>query len=154
MKARVPKITETQEQLTIVAHIDRLGFVDDVIWTHIRAERGSARDGLRAKKMGVKPLLPDLMFIPPKPLARGWIEMKGRGWRERRAKSGKYTEHEQKQLAMHKRLRDRGDWVVICETLDEVKAVFNLAGMPLRSESRSTERIRRGFATAMNEVGK
>lgn len=154
MKARAPKISETQEQLVIVAYINQHEFVDDVIWTHIRAERSNAVDGRRAKKMGVKPSLPDLMFIPPKPLTRGWIEMKERGWRARREKSGKYTEHEQKQLAMHARLRDRGDWVVICETLDEVKAVFNLAGMPLRPESRTTERIRRGFATAINEVRK
>jgi hypothetical protein len=142
-------ITETEEHLRIVVHLDKYGFVDDVFYTHIRGERASAVDGIRAKKMGVKRSLPDFMFIPPSD-AYGWIEMKERGWRNKRAKSGAYNEHEREQLAMHERLRARGDWVEICETLEEVLDALRRHGMPVRDETLTNERIRRGFSNAMN----
>lgn len=149
---KAPKITETQEHLVVVAHINKFEFVDDVIWTHIRGERSSAADGKRAKKMGVKPSLPDFMFIGMD--GRGWIEMKERGWRARRDKTGAYTVHEIKQLKMHTRLRARGDWVEVCETLEEVIETLCRRGIPLRSESPSSERIRRGVANALREEKK
>ena len=79
--------------------------------------------------------------------------MKERGWKKRKAKSGKYDPHEAAQLAKHDRLRANGDWVEICETLDEVVETLREHGMPLNVEPVSTSRIRRGFQTAMQEAG-
>jgi hypothetical protein len=143
--------TETKEQKTIVSHIRKNGFVDPLTeWMHIRNEQATDWARIEAKKMGIKKKIPDFHFL--RLGNRGWIELKKRGWKETKSRTGNYNEHEIGQLEMHDRLRANGDWVEICETLDEVRTALFAHGMPLRSESISTERIRRGFQSAADET--
>ena len=148
-KPRSKNITETQEQLTVVAYFRwaDLGENDGVIWTHIRGERASAVDGLRAKKMGVNPGLPDFMFIYNG--RHGWIEMKPRGYHRKK----KFNPQEIRQIDMRAQLRKNGDWVAVCETLEEVQETLTHFGIPLRFESITTERIRKGMTAAIAEIG-
>jgi hypothetical protein len=144
---RVSKITETQEQKVVVAYLRKFGFSDQrVLWTHIRAERAGLWQALEAKRMGVQTKFPDLMFIHG--TNRGWIEMKERGWKAQKSRTHNYNEHELAQLKRHDELRANGDWVEICETLDEVVQTLNQHGMWVRMTPISTERIRAGAARA------
>jgi hypothetical protein len=43
-------------------------------------------------------------------------------------------------------LKRAGAWVEVCESLDEMLDALVRHGVPLRTESLTTERIRRGFA--------
>ena len=151
-KAKIPTITETQEHKTIVSYIRKMGFVDPLTeWAHIRNEQATDWARLQAKKMGIKTKIPDFHFL--RLSNRGWIEMKRRGWKARTGRTNNYTEHELGQLAMHDRLRANGDWVEICETLEEVIQTLTEHGMPLREETFANERIRRGLQNALSEEG-
>lgn len=141
-KARAAKITETQEHLAIAAYFKKVGLGGNAVAFHIRNERHGDRQRMLAARMGVVKGLPDWMVIDDRP---GFLEIKPRGWKARTTRTGNYTEHEQAQLEMHKRLRQAGAWVEICETLEEVLAALAAHGVPLRQESLSTERIKRGF---------
>lgn len=148
-KLRAPKITETQEHLVIATYFKKIGLGGNAIALHHRNERAGHMQRIIAARMGVLAKLPDWQIIDGKP---GFIELKERGWKARTARTGNYTAHEEAQLKMHNRLRLAGAWVEICETLEEVLAVLFRHGVPLRSESLTTERIKAGFATAMAEA--
>jgi hypothetical protein len=143
-KPKPPKITETQEQIAIVEYLD-WALPEDVVWTHVRGERAGAYQRILAKKMGVKPKFPDFLFIYK--TIHLWIEMKERGFSRKK----KFNEHELAQMTMHNRLRLAGDFVEICETREDVAKYLRYYGLPVRSESLTSERIRRGFLAAMNE---
>lgn len=143
-RPRTPKITETQEQKVVVAYIRKMGFEDPLTqWFHYRAERAGLWQALEAKRMGVNTKFPDFHFF--RSSNRGWIEMKERGFKDKLARGVGIDEHVSKQLAKHEELRANGDWVEICETLEEVKDTLQRRGMPLRFESLTSARLRAGF---------
>lgn len=144
-KARAAKITETQEHLAIAAYFKKVGLGGNAVAFHIRNERHGNHQRMLAARMGVMKGLPDWMVIDDRP---GFFEIKPRGWKARKARTGNYTAHEAAQIMMHKRLRQAGAWVEICETLEEVLEALARHGVPLRQESLSTERIQRGFEDA------
>lgn len=146
---RAPKITETQEHLVIAAYFKKVGLGGNAIALHHRNERAGRMQRIIAARMGVVAKLPDWQIIDER---SGFVELKERGWKARKARTGHYTPHELAQLEMHKRLRLAGAWVEIVETLEELLEVLAWHGVALRSESLTTERIRRGFAQAMEAV--
>jgi hypothetical protein len=149
--ARAPKISETQEHLAIASYFKKIGLGGHALAWHHRNERAGHMARIVAFKMGVKAKLPDWEFLDAG--HSGFIELKPRGWKARTARTGNYTVHEQAQLKMHRLLRLAGAWVEICETLDEVLDVLHRHGVPLRSESLTTERIKRGFAVGLQSSG-
>ena len=152
-RVRAPTITETQEHLTVAGYLEKVGGLGGYAMAiHIRNEQATAWARMLAVKMGIKLKIPDWEILNGLGGA-GFIEMKKRGWKARTAKSGNYTEHEQAQLALHKQLRLGGYWVEICETLDEWLEACRKHNVPLRSESITAERIRRGIATVRAEGG-
>jgi hypothetical protein len=114
---------------------------------HVRAERHGAYQRATAARMGVLGGMPDWQVLYNG--KTGFIELKPRGWLERRRKRGSYTKHELAQLERHKELREAGAWVTICETLEEALAALQQMGVPLRSEPKSIERIRRGITAGL-----
>lgn len=151
---RAPKITETEEHRTIASYLKKVGGLGGYAMAiHIRNEQTTAWARMEAVRMGIKVKIPDWGILNGLGSA-GFIEMKKRGWKARTAKTGNYNEHEQAQLALHKQLRLGGYWVEICETLEEWLEACRKHGVPLRSESVTDERIRRGFQSAMAEGGK
>ena len=145
-KRAAPKITETAEHLTIASYLQKTGLGGTAVMFHLRGERQGYNQRAVAARMGVLSSLPDWCVVDGG--QAGFIELKPRGWKKRTAKTGTYTPHERKQLAMHKKLCIAGAWVEICETLDEVLDVLVRYGVPLRSDSLTAERIRRGFSEA------
>lgn len=145
--ARRPKVGETAEHLAIASYFRKVGLGGNAVWFHTRNERPGDYQRINAARMGVQSGLPDFGFVDGG--RSGWVEIKPRGWRERTNRTGTYTPHEQRQLDMHTRLKRAGAWVEICETLDEVLEVLRRNGVPLRSESLSTELIKRGIASAV-----
>jgi hypothetical protein len=141
--AKLPKISETAEHLTIASYLQKTGLGGTAVMFHLRNERVGHNQRAIAAKMGVLSSIPDWQVIDGG--RAGFIELKPRGWKKRTEKTGTFTPHELKQLAMHKRLRLAGAWVEIAESLDEVLDVLVRYGVPLRSDSLTAERIRRGF---------
>ena len=150
-RVRAPKITETQEHRTVAAYLEKIGGLGGYAMAyHIRNEQATAWARAEAVRMGIKVKIPDWGLLDGLGNA-GFIEMKKRGWKARTAKTGNYTEHEQAQLALHKQLRLGGYWVEICETLEEWLQACRDHNVPLRSESITAERIRRGIETVRAE---
>jgi hypothetical protein len=139
-----PKVSETAEHLVIAHYLTKMGLGGTAIMFHLRNERHGHNQRAVAAKMGVLPSLPDWCVVDGGQV--GFIELKTRGWRRRTAKTGTYTPHERRHLEMHKKLRVAGAWVEVCETLDEVLDALVRHGVPLRSDSLTAERIRRGFS--------
>lgn len=146
-KRAAPKISETAEHLVIAQYLKRTGLGGTAVMFHLRNERMGASQRGTAARMGVLSALPDWCVIDGG--RAGFIELKQRGWKRRTERTGTYTPHERKQLAMHKRLRVAGAWVEICESLDEVLDTLVRYGVPLRTEALTIERMRRGFAAGM-----
>jgi hypothetical protein len=142
-KAPVP--TETQVHRQVVDYLRKVGFSADVVWTHIRGERAGASQRIRAAQMGVTPKLPDFLFIYKGRVL--FIELKKGGFSQKKS----FNEHEISQMIMHERLRANGACVEVCETREDVISFLIRSGFPLRIENITSERIRRGFLTAMNE---
>lgn len=95
--------------------------------------------------MGVVAGLPDWLIIDGgRPL---FFEVKPRGWKARKAKTGNYTAHEQRQLETHKRLRMAGAVVEIIETLDELRERLYHHCVPTRDVSFRAA-VERGVAMA------
>lgn len=138
-----PKISETAEHLTVAGYIKKVGLGDGAVMWHNRGERAGARQRITATRMGVLSGLPDWTVLHAGTI--GFIELKPRGWTERRRKRGRYTTHELKQLAVQNRLQLAGAWTETCETLEDVLATLKQHGVPLRAETLSAERIKRGF---------
>jgi hypothetical protein len=150
-KKRAPKVTETQEHLAIASYFRKTGLGGLALAIHVRNERGSDWERLQAARMGIMRGLPDWLILDAG--RAGWIELKPRGFKERVARTGTYTPHERRQLETHAKLKLAGCWVDICETLGEVQETLRAHGVPLRTESITTERIRRGFLSGMAEAG-
>lgn len=149
-RPRPLKISETEEQKFVVAYIRKFGFEDPLTqWFHYRAERAGLWQALEAKRMGVNTKFPDLHVF--RMTNRGWIEMKERGFKDKLARGVGINEHVTAQLAKHEELRANGDWVEICETLEEVQDTLRRHGMPLRFESMTSKRLRAGFEKAFLE---
>jgi hypothetical protein len=148
-KPRAPKLTETQVHLQVAAYCKKVGFNHHALAIHLRNERASAGERMTATKFGVLSGLPDWCFIYAG--HTGFIELKPAGFKARRAKTGKFTAHELRQIAVHDRLRLAGCWVEICESLDEVLARLKEHGVPVRTSSLTEERIVTGFKKAMEE---
>jgi hypothetical protein len=146
-KRAMPKISETAEHLVIAHYLQTRGLGGTAVMFHIRGERQGYNQRAVAAKMGVMSSLPDWQVIDNHRV--GFIELKPRGWKKRTAKTGTFTAHELKQLSMQDRLRRAGAWVEICETLDEVLDVLVRHGVPLRNDSLTAERIRRGLAEGL-----
>jgi hypothetical protein len=149
-RRKAPPISETAEHLTIANYLRKIGLGGHAVAFHIRGERAGHWQRLQAARMGSVAKLPDWCIVDGGRV--GFCELKPRGWKARRAKSGAYTEHERRQLDMHARLQRAGAWVEIVETLDEMLNVLAMRGVPLRTESESAERIKRGFRAAMGEA--
>ena len=141
-KPRAP--TETQEHKTVAAYFRKIGLGGNAVARHIRNERAGDWARIEAARMGVAAGVPDWLIVDGH--QAGFIEMKPRGWRERTQRTGTYTRHELRQLEEHRTLKLAGAWVEICETLEEVLDALRRHGVPLRAESLTTERIKRGFA--------
>jgi hypothetical protein len=148
-KPRAPKLTETHVHQQVADHFKKVGFNHHALAIHIRNERGSAWERMVAAKMGVLSGVPDWMFIYAG--HAGFIELKSPGFKARRAKTGKFNEHELRQIAVHDRLRLAGCWVEICESLEEVLTALAKHAVPVRKSSLSEERIIAGFQKAMKE---
>jgi len=149
-KPRMPKVSETQEHLLIASYFRKIGLGGCAMAFHLRGERHGHMQRITAKKMGVIAGLPDWMVVDSG--RAGFIELKPRGFKARTAKTGTYTVHERRQLDVHAALKRAGAWVEICESLEEVIDVLRRHGVPLRSESLTSERIKRGFAAAMGDA--
>jgi hypothetical protein len=139
----MPHISETQEHLVIATYFKKVGLGGVAIACHIRNERTGHAQRIMAARMGIMKGMPDWLIIDAG--RAGFLELKPRGWKAKRAKTANYTPHELIQLETHRRLKVAGAWVEICETLDEVLDVLRHHGVPLRQESITTERIRAGF---------
>jgi hypothetical protein len=150
-KPTAPKISETAEHRAIVAYLKRIGLGGHAYWWHNRNERAGDYQRIQAARMGVQSGLPDFGFVDGG--GAGFIEIKPRGWKARTNRTGTYTAHERRQLDVHTALKRAGAWVEICETLDEVLDVLVRQGVPLRTESLTTERIKAGFAKYVEEDG-
>lgn len=149
-KAKLPRISETQEHLVIASYFRKIGLGGLAIACHLRNERHGDYQRMLAARMGVQKGMPDWLILDGG--GAGFLELKPRGWKAKRAKTGAYTPHEYIQLEMHRKLKLAGAWVDICETLDEVLESLIYHGVPLRTESITTERIRKGFAAAMSTL--
>jgi hypothetical protein len=143
-KPAAPKVSETAEHRVIVAYLRRIGLGGTAFWFHTRNERPGHYQRIEAARMGVQSGLPDFGFVDAG--ESGWIEIKPRGWRDRTSRTGTYTPHERRQLEVHATLKRAGAWVEVCESLDEMLDALVRHGVPLRTESLTTERIKRGFA--------
>lgn len=143
IRRKPPAITETHEHLCIAMYFRKVGLGGLAIAVHLRNERHGHTQRMLAARMGVAKGMPDWMIIDAGRV--GFIELKPRGFKKRTTKTGNYTAHEQIQLDMHKRLKHAGAWVEVCESLDEVLETLHRHGVPLRSESISTSRIKAGF---------
>lgn len=146
-RKRAPKITETQEHCVIAAYFRKIGLGGNAVAFHIRGERMGDGQRLQAWKMGAAAGLPDWMVIDGGRAI--FAELKPRGWRDQRARTGSYTAHEQRQLEVHDMLRLAGASVVIVETLDELLHALRERGVPIRSEDRVTEALRKHLPAAM-----
>lgn len=146
-KPRKPRVTETDEHRVIAAYFRKIGLGGYAIALHLRNERDGAGQRIQAHRMGVQAGLPDWVILDSGRAL--FAELKPRGWKARRQKSGAYTPHERRQLDMHARLRHAGCPTVIVETLDELLEFLVEHGVPLRTESLTTERLRTGFAKAL-----
>lgn len=143
---RAPRISETQEHRVIAAYFRKIGLGGTAVALHLRNERHGDWQRIEAARMGVRAGVPDWVVLNAGRAI--FIEIKPRGWRARREKTGAYTAHERRQLAVHDALRRARCPVEICETLDEVLDTLRRYGVTLRTESPVTEAIRRGFRDA------
>lgn len=148
--ARAPLPTETQEHKLIASYFRKIGLGPGALAIHIRNESGSDWERMIGAQMGKLKGVPDWLILSNG--EAGFIELKPRGFHEKLARGVGLTPHVRNQLATHDRLREAGCWVSICETLDDALVELSRHGVPLRSESISTERIRRGVATALTEA--
>lgn len=144
-----PRITETQEHRAIAAYFRRVGLGGCALALHLRNERAGDWQRIEAHRMGVTAGCPDWCILDGGRAL--FFELKPRGWKARKAKTGNYTAHELRQLDMHKKLAHAGCVVEIVETLDEMLALLTHYCVPLRTESRVTEGIRRGLLAALAE---
>lgn len=100
-----------------------------------------AREARNLKKLGSRAGIPDLVIIS-----------KGRAYFiELKAETGRLSAS---QKSMFPLIEFAGCPVGVCRSLEEVIAFLNTHMVPLRAESISTERIRRGVLGAMAEAGK
>ena len=146
MRSKAPRISETQEHLVIATYFKKIGLGGVAVACHIRNERTGHAQRIMASRMGILKGMPDWLIVDAG--QTGFLELKPRGWKAKRAKTAAYTPHELIQLETHKRLKLAGAWVEICETLEEVLDALRYHGVPLRVESITTERIRAGFLGA------
>lgn len=149
MKARAPRITETQEHKAIAAYFRKIGLGPGALAIHIRNENGSAWERMMGKTMGVMSGVPDWLILSNGDA--GFIELKPRGFKEKLSRGVGITPHVARQLKTQTQLRDAGGWVEICETLEDVLATLQRHGVPLRAESKSTELIRRAMTNVFGE---
>jgi hypothetical protein len=146
---RAPKITETAEHRTIAAYFRKIGLGAGALAIHIRNERGSAWERMIASQMGILAGIPDWLILHDGDA--GFIELKPRGFKDKLLRGVGVTDHILRQIDTHARIRETGCWVEICETLEEMLEALRQHGVPLRTESISTERLRNGFLNAQNE---
>jgi len=104
------------------------------------------RQRATAARMGVLSGLPDWQVLCDGQV--GFVELKPRGWKQRRARYGTYTTHEYQQLAMHERLRNAGAWVAIAESLEEVIEVLAEHGVIVNSVTLADTLIEAGATRA------
>lgn len=129
---RAPRISETVEHKA-VADFFKIGLAGNAVAMHVRNERAGINQRVVASRMGILPGVPDWLVFDAKQ-AFG-IELKPRGWKARKAKTGNYTPHELRQIETHRRLARAGVPVEICETLDEVIAALRYWGVALSISS-------------------
>lgn len=146
-RAARTKITETEEHRTIAAYFKKVGLGPGAKAIHIRNERGSASERITASQMGVLAGVPDWLIIYDG--KAGFIELKPRGFKEKMERGVGITTHVLRQLSVHADIRNCNCWVSICESLDEVLDELYKHDVPLRSESVTDERIRRGMITGL-----
>lgn len=134
-KPRAPAITEDQLQAQIVDYLSwALG--DNAMFFAV--PNGGSRHWLEAKNLkrrGATAGIPDLEI-----LHRGralFVELK--------TKSGALEDSQKFTIP---RIERAGCPVAVCRSLDAVQAFLRNQGVPLRTESITTERIRRGFEAA------
>ncbi len=127
---------ETKLQIAVATYLNRcLG--EGTAWCHV--PNGGARSLLQGqifKAMGVKAGQPDIEIV--------W---QGRAY-FLELKAGKGTVSEA-QRYRHAELIAAGCPVAVCRSLDAVRAQIFAWGIPIRETTRSTERITRGFRSAM-----
>lgn len=144
---RAPKITETQEHRAIAGWLHKVGLGGNAMMYHTRNERPGDWQRLNATRMGILPGCPDWTIVDGN--QSGYIELKPRGWKAEKARTGNYDLHEQRQLETHSRLRRAGAWVEICETLGEVITSLMMHGVPVRESDIVTEELRKHLPAAI-----
>src|SRR6478609_11462137 len=103
LKPKSPKVSETQEHLTIATYFRKVGLGGVAVACHLRNERHGRAQRMLAARMGVKKGMPDWLIVDSG--CAGFIELKPRGWKATRAKTGRYTPHELIQLDTHRQLK-------------------------------------------------
>jgi hypothetical protein len=128
-----PPITETAEGHAVAKFL-ALGLRGHAIGFHVPNERRGAWERIRATAAGALWGMTDyVVFDGGRAIC---FELKPRGWRRTRLIdcTVKLTEHELRQIEVHKSLRLAGCPVDILETLEEVIGFLRRHGVPLRTQ--------------------
>lgn len=138
-RPRMPGLTEDQLQTQIVGYLT-WALTDDAMFFAI--PNGGSRHRLEAinlKRTGTTAGIPDLEV-----LHRGralFLELK--------AARGSLSDSQKFTIP---RIEQAGCPVAVCRSLADVQTFLAEQGVPLRTESITTERIRRGLSAAMAEA--
>ena len=134
-----PKLSEAQLQKQVFNYL-LWALPDDAV--PFAVPNGGSRDWREAvnlKKTGTTAGIPDLEILYGGRAL--FVELKATDGAL--SKSQKYT---------IPRIERAGSPVAVCRSLDEVKTFLAEQGVPLRTERRSTERIRRGVESALADM--
>ena len=129
-------LTERDLQIQVMDYL-KWALADGAVAFHV--PMGGSRNRLEAinlKRMGTTAGVPDIEV-----LYRGrayFVELK----------LGKKGALSDSQKHMISRIEGAGCRVAVCRSLEEVKVFLRECGVPMRTESLTTERIRRGFTNA------
>ncbi len=132
-------LTERDLQIQVVQHL-QWALPEDALVFHV--PNGGSRNKLEAinlKRMGTVAGIPDLVVLHDE--RAFFIEMK--------LGKGKLSEAQSFIISRIKRARCK---VSLCRSMEDVENFLSECGIPLRTESLTTERIKRGFAKVNAEA--
>ena len=112
-------MSEADLHKAVAEHLDAVIDGRRCVWSTIPAGGGGKVRGAQLKGMGLKPGLPDLMFVFGGRVA--FIELK--------TKTGRVSPE---QTVMHARLKDQDAPPIICRDLPSVDAALKFFGIPTR----------------------
>lgn len=109
-----------------VAAFLRVALQLPTFWTTFPAGGGGRTRGALLKAAGLKPGVPDILVIHPRPTDGGCIVL----GIELKAEHGRRSID---QTATHAVLREAGVHTVVCHTVEQVAAALDACGVPLRA---------------------